>query len=261
MTFRTRTHSRTGTLIAAAGGTALLVVALSGCGSTDVEGAPAERKSFAFSGKALTIDAGNSSLDIVPADVKEVEVTRRVDGWVVLGNGPDAIWKLEGDKLTLRVKCDAMISNCASHHRIKVPRGVALSVNADNGRVTASGFDTRLVLDSDNGGILVRDSSGPLRLKSDNGSVVTEQFAGSSVVARSDNGSIRLEVAGAPDLVDTVSDNGSITIDLPTGDGPYAVTAEADNGDVSVDVPRSDNSPHVVKARSDNGEVTVRSAN
>ncbi|MER5893002.1 DUF4097 family beta strand repeat-containing protein [Streptomyces sp. NPDC001876] len=265
MTFRTRTRtrtrSRTGTLVAAAGGTALLVVALSGCGSTDVEGAPAEHKSFAFSGKTLTIDAGNSSLDLVPADVKEVEVTRRVDGWVVLGNGPDASWKLEGDKLTLKVKCDAVISDCASHHRVKVPRGVALSVNADNGRVTASGFDTRLELDSDNGGVVVRDSSGPLRLQSNNGSVVAEEFSGPSVVARSDNGSIRLGVTRVPDLVDTVSDNGGITIDLPKGDGTYAVTAEADNGDVSVDVPRSDSSPHVVKARSDNGEVTVRSAN
>ncbi|CAM5703774.1 hypothetical protein SCALM49S_00744 [Streptomyces californicus] len=60
--------------------------------------------------------------------------------------------------------------------------------------------------------------------------------------------------------MDTVSDNGGITIDLPPGNLTYAVDASADNGDVSVDVPRGD-SARVVKARSDNGHVTVRSAN
>lgn len=239
----------------------MLVLALSGCGSTDAEGAAAEHKSFAFSGKALTIEAENMTLDVVPADVKQVEVTRRVDGWVFLGSGPDPVWRMEGDKLTLRVQCDALISDCAARHQVKVPRGVALTVDAANGKVTASGFDTRLALASDNGGVVVRDSSGPLDLKSDNGSILTERYSGTSVIARSDNGRIKLGFDKAPVLVDTVSDNGGITIDLPAGEVPYSVSAEADNGDVSVRVPRSDSSPHRVKAYSDNGEVTVRSAN
>jgi hypothetical protein len=69
-----------------------------------------------FSGKTLTIDAENASLGLVPADVDRIEVTRRVGGWVVLGDGPDPVWKLEGDKLTLDVKCRAVISNCESLH-------------------------------------------------------------------------------------------------------------------------------------------------
>lgn len=64
-----------------------------------------------------------------------------------------------------------------------------------------------------------------------------------------------------PDLVDTVSDNGRVTIDLPSGSQAYAVTATARNGRISVKVPRSDGSPHVVKAHSDNGQITVRTAN
>lgn len=260
MTFRTRTRTRTSALVAS-GGAVLLVLALSGCGSTDVEDAPAEHKSFALSGRTLTVDAEDSTLDIVSADVEQVEVTRRVDGWVVLGDGPDPSWRMEGDKLTLRVTCDAMISDCASQHQVKVPRGVVLTVEADNGSVVASGFDTRLVVASDNGKVVVRDSSGPLELRSDNGHVLTERYSGTSVIARSDNGAIRLGFTEVPDLVDTVSDNGSISIDLPAGPGTYAVTAEADNGDVSVRVPRSDSSRHLVKALSDNGEVTVRSAN
>ncbi|WP_069173112.1 DUF4097 family beta strand repeat-containing protein [Streptomyces griseus] len=256
MTIRNRT-----TALAAAGGTLLLVAGLSGCGSADVEDAPREHKSFAFSGKTLTIASENSSLELVPADVDRIEVTRRVDGWVVFGSGPDPVWTLDGDTLTLRVTCRAVINNCASHHQVKVPRGLSLSVDGDNGEITASGFTTPLTLSSSNGAVRVRDSEGPLNLESDNGSVVAERVSGASVIARSDNGTIDLSFTRAPKLVDTSSDNGRVTVDLPSGTGPYAVSASADNGDVSVDVPRSDTSPRVVKARSDNGEVTVRSAN
>ncbi|MEU5820009.1 MULTISPECIES: DUF4097 family beta strand repeat-containing protein [Streptomyces] len=246
--------------LVAVGGTVLLVAALTGCGSTDVDDAPVEHKSFAYGGKALTIEAENSTVQVVPADVDEIEVTRRVDGWAVLGSGPDPVWKLEGDTLTLRVKCKALISNCESRHEVKVPRGLALTVDADNGKVTASQFSTPLKLYSDNGGVVVRDVSGPLELKSDNGSVRGERISARSVVARSDNGSVDLDLSRVPDLVDTVSDNGRIAIDLPAGKTSYAVTASADNGHVDVKVPRSDSSRHVVKAHSDNGGVAVRHA-
>ncbi|MFC9943343.1 DUF4097 family beta strand repeat-containing protein [Streptomyces pratensis] len=257
MTSRTR---RTSALVATAG-TVLLVAALSGCGSANAEDAPTEHKSFAFSGEALTIDADNSTLDLVPADVERIEVTRRVDGWVMLGSGPDPVWELEGDELRLEVKCHAVISNCEAHHEVKVPRGLALTVEGDNGKVTAAGFTSPLKISADNGGVDVRDVSGPLDLRSDNGQIEAERISGRSVVARADNGSVRLGFTEVPDRVDTTSDNGSISIDLPAGKSTYAVSAEADNGDVSVDVPRSESSKHVVKARSDNGEVTVRSAN
>ncbi|MFE7754344.1 DUF4097 family beta strand repeat-containing protein [Streptomyces sp. NPDC057429] len=255
MTSRTRTHA-----LVATGAAALLLATLSGCG-TGADDAPVEKKAFAYDGKALTIDSGNSTLDVVPADVEQIEVTRRVDGWVVLGSGPDAVWKLEGDKLTLGVECSAMISNCDAHHQVKVPRGTALTVDSDNGTVTASGFGTPLSLSSGNGDVVVRDASGSLELSTDNGTVLAERVSAASVVARSSNGEVELGFSGVPDLVDTVTDNGSITIGLPRSGGAYAVSASTDNGGVDIGVPRSETSGHVVKARSGNGEVTVRTAN
>ncbi|MEU0161056.1 DUF4097 family beta strand repeat-containing protein [Streptomyces sp. NPDC006261] len=258
----TRKHRRaSGRVLAVGSGAALLALGLTGCGSTDVDDAPVERKTFTLEGKTLTIDAEDSTVTLVPADVEEVEVERQVDGWVVLGSGPDPVWSMKNDTLTLRVKCDAMISNCAARHQVKVPRGVTVTADADNGEITATGFDTPLQLSADNGDILVRDSGGPLDLTSDNGSVLAERIGTKSVVARADNGEIRLGFSGVPDLVDAVSDNGSIVIDLPQGGQKYAVNASADNGEVAIGVPRSDSSTHVVKARSDNGEVKVRTAN
>ncbi|MEU9758979.1 DUF4097 family beta strand repeat-containing protein [Streptomyces sp. NPDC001834] len=258
---------RTRALIAS-GGALLLGLAVSGCGSSDPGDAPAEHKSFALgegtgstTGRTLTIDAGNTTLELAPADVRNVEVTRHVDGWVFAGSGPEPQWRLRDDTLTLQVKCRALISDCSSRHQVKVPRGVAVIVEGGNGKVTASGFDTPLTLRNNNGSVTVRDSSGPLELESNNGTVVAEGISATSVKAQCDNGGIRLGFASAPDLVKARSDNGSITIGLPGGSVEYAVSATARNGRTSVDVPRSDDSSHVVKARSNNGGITVRTAN
>ncbi|MEV7681764.1 DUF4097 family beta strand repeat-containing protein [Streptomyces sp. NPDC088341] len=252
-------RNRTRTLLAP-GGALLAVLAVAGCGGTDASDAPAEKKSFALSGKTLTIEAGDSGVELVSADVKSVEVTRRVAGWVFAGSGPDASWKMTDDRLSLKVRCRAIASDCEALHEVRVPRGVAVTVNGDNGEIVATGFDTGLKLTSDNGSVTVRDSSGPVDLESDNGKITAERLSARTVAAKSDNGSVRLGLSAVPDTVDTVSDNGRIVIDLPRSRTAYAVTATSDNSDVDVDVRTDRNSAHVVKARSDNGKITVRTA-
>src|SRR5882762_88643 len=86
----------------AAGGAVLVSVAVTGC--ADAGDAKAEHKSFALSGKTLTVDSDNSQIELVPADVKDVEVTRRVDGWVFMGTGPKAKWSMKDGTLTLRLQ-------------------------------------------------------------------------------------------------------------------------------------------------------------
>jgi hypothetical protein len=236
-------------------------IGLTGCAGADAGEAPVESRSFPLSGKTLTIDSDNSELKLVPADVKDVRVSRQVDGWVFVGNGPEASWRMKDGRLILRVHCDGVATDCESRHTVKVPRGVAVTVEDDNGSVTATGFDTPLKIRSDNGEVTVRDSSGPLELDSDNGEIVAERVTAKSVTADSENGSVRLGLTAVPDRVESVSDNGEILIELPGAGAPYAVTAKSDNGSVDVRVPTADTSAHVVKARNDNGEVTVRSVN
>ncbi|WP_066944487.1 DUF4097 family beta strand repeat-containing protein [Streptomyces lushanensis] len=250
-------RNRTRTLLAS-GGALLVAFAVGGCSGTDASDAPAEKKSFALSGRTLTIEAENSVVRLVPADVKNIEVTRRIDGWVFGGSGPRGSWRMTGDTLSLAVRCRAIASDCEALHEVRVPRGVAVTVRGNNGRITATGFDTALKLRSDNGSLTVRDSSGPVDLESDNGRITAEGLSAGTVTAKSDNGAIRLGMSAVPDMVDTVSDNGRITIDLPASRTSYAVKASSDNGDVDVDVPKDPRSAHVVNARSDNGKITVR---
>ncbi|KQX53126.1 MULTISPECIES: DUF4097 family beta strand repeat-containing protein [unclassified Streptomyces] len=242
------------------GGVFFSSLLLAGCGSADVDDASVERKAFAFDGAALTIDSDDSELVITPADIDDVRVERQVDGWAVMGSGPKPTWTLSDGRLTLRVGCTGIASDCDAVHRVQVPRDVAVTVQDDNGGVTAEGFTTPLKVRSDNGDVRVRKPGGPVDLLSDNGDVVVDGGATSSeVVARSDNGSLRVTLGAVPRRVDLFTDNGDITLSLPTAD--YEVTGASDNGDVRIDVPRRDGSGHSVSARSDNGDVSVLTAN
>ncbi|MGW0116908.1 DUF4097 family beta strand repeat-containing protein [Streptomyces sp. NPDC003327] len=226
-----------------------------------MEGAPVERRAFAFSGEVLTVDSDDSELVITPDDIDDVRVERQVDGWVFLGDGPRASWGLVDGRLTLRVDCDAVAANCGAVHRVRVPRGVAVSVEDDNGDVTVEGFDTPLKVRSDNGDVRVREVSGALDIGSENGDVTVEASATSpEVVTRSDNGDVRIALGAVPRRVDMVSENGDLTVSLPSS-AAYDVTGTTENGDRRVDVPERRGSGHTVRVRSDNGDVTVRTAN
>ncbi|MFI1716259.1 DUF4097 family beta strand repeat-containing protein [Streptomyces litmocidini] len=235
------------------------VLLLAGCGA-EAEGAPVERRTFAFDGNALTVDSDDSELVITPADVDDVRVERQVDGWVFMGSGPEASWKLVDGRLTLRVECDAVAASCGAVHRIQVPRGVAVTVEDDNGGVTAEGFATPLKVRSDNGDVRVRKVSGVLDLGGSNGDVSVEGSVTSPEISvRSDNGDVDIALGSVPHKVDVVTDNGDVTVTVPRAE--YAASGASDNGDVRIDVPRRDGSGHVVRLRSDNGDVTVRTVN
>ncbi|MFG3488578.1 DUF4097 family beta strand repeat-containing protein [Streptomyces sp. NPDC047972] len=247
-------------VLVASGGALLAVLALAGCGSADVGDAPVERKSFAFGGGALTVDSDDSELVITPADIDDVRVERQVDGWVFMGSGPDPEWKLVDGRLILRLGCHGVSSDCDAVHRIRVPRDVAVTVENDNGRVTAEGFATPLKVRSDNGDVRVREARGALDLGTDNGDVsVDTGTTAPQVLARSDNGDVRITLGTAPRRVDVVTDNGDVHLSVPTAE--YAVTGASDNGDVRIDVPRRDTSERSLAVRSDNGDVSVLTAN
>lgn len=253
-------HRRTPSVrvLAAAGGATALVVLVGGCGNSASDDTSPEHRSFALSGRTLTVDSDDSRLELVSADVAEVEVTRWFDGKVVLGGSPKADWSMQDDRLQLRVRCDGMIADCSAKHRIEVPRGVAVSVRSDDGRITASGFESALKLSTADGRITVRDSGGPLDLHSDDGRVGAEGVTSRQIVARSQDGAVDLELARVPDRVEATSDDGRITIGLP--DSTYNVRTKTDDGSTDVSVPHDESSSHVVSAHTKDGGITVRRA-
>ncbi|MFF3762717.1 DUF4097 family beta strand repeat-containing protein [Streptomyces sp. NPDC001922] len=253
-------RGRAGRSVVALGGALLLAVAATGCGSADAaeDNAP-ERRDFAFRGHALTVVAENTDVELVPADVEKIEVTRWFKGWTAVGGDVERYWRMQGGELRIGVDCDGLISTCDARHVIKVPRAAVVTVKGDNGDLTAKDFGTPLTLASDNGTVRVTGSRGRLDLSSDNGGVSATGIGARRVSARSDNGDVRLAFTRVPDRVETGTDNGGTDVELPRA--RYRVTAGTDNGDTDVSVPRSDRSGHTVTARSDNGDITVRTGN
>ncbi|OON76737.1 DUF4097 family beta strand repeat protein [Streptomyces tsukubensis] len=240
--------------------TAAGAVLLAGCGGGSAEDAKPEHRSFALDGRSLTIDSHDSDLVLVPADVKKVEVTRWFKGDVVLGDSPKASWMMKGDRLSLRTHCSGLVKTCDVKHRIKVPRGVAVSVRGDDGHVRATGFRDALTISTEDGQVTVKDTTGSLDLRSDDGGVHALGVRSKRISASSKDGAVKIEAAVVPDRVNVTTDDGAIAIGLPKG-ASYRVSTTSVDGSVDVAVPHDPSSPHRVTARTTDGKVSVRSAN
>ncbi|MFI8485060.1 DUF4097 family beta strand repeat-containing protein [Streptomyces rubrogriseus] len=245
---------------AAVGAAAVLVAGLSACASASDDNDP-EHRSFPLQGRTLTVDSDDSALEIVASDDHasgKVQVTRWFSGSVALGSDPEVTWRMDGDRLVLRMHCSGVVADCAAKHRIEVPRGVAVKVRDGDGSVRASGFEDALNIRTGDGSVHVTDSSGPLELRTDDGSV-RAAVSSRQVRARTGDGSVRLELGTVPDQVESRTGDGSVTISLPRA--TYKVSTDTGDGAVDVSVPTDDTSAHVVDARSGDGRITVRTAN
>ncbi|MFD0418982.1 DUF4097 family beta strand repeat-containing protein [Streptomyces sp. NPDC127108] len=261
-------------VLVAVGATTAVVGLVAACGADASDDSDPEQRSFALSGRTLTVDSDDSALELVVAGDKgteDVRVTRWFDGRTVLGKSPEVTWKMDGDRLTLRMKCSGVISNCSAKHRVVVPRGTAVNIVNKDGSVSATGFRGPLKVRTADGSVRLRDISGPLDLRSVDGSVRAVDVTSKRVSATSKDGSVRLDLSSAPDRLQARSQDGSVDIALPVkgskgggGEGgavSYRVDTETVDGGTNVTVPRDDHSPHHVSVRSADGNVTVRSAN
>lgn len=252
-------RGRRGSLAAVGVGVVAVGLLASGCGESAGDDKDPEKRSFALSGRTLTVDSGDSALELVVGDVDEVQVTRWFKGSVVFGTGPETTWRMKDDTLKLRVHCSGVVANCSAKHRVVVPRGVALTVQGKDGSVRATGFEEALDIRASDGSVRVEDVSGPLTLHTSDGSVHATGIDSRRVEVNTKDGSAHLEFASVPDRVSARGKDGSLTIGLP--DATYRVTAGAKDGSVDVSVPRDEGSPHAVSAHTQDGTVTVRTAN
>ncbi|GAA2276243.1 lipoprotein [Streptomyces ruber] len=266
-----------GRAMAVGGVVALLVAGVAACGADAGDDGDPEQRSFPLRGRVLTVDSDDYALELVPADVDEVRVTRWFQDSVVVGKDPRLSWEMKDDRLRLRVRCSGFIADCSARHRVEVPRDVAVTVKGDDGSVTAKGFTEALSIGTDDADVRVSGSGGPLTVRtkdgsvrvsdvrgalevySEDGSVRAERVGSRSVKAGTEDGAVRLSLAAVPDRVEARSVDGSVDVSLPRG--TYRVTAESSDGSVDVSVPRDETSEHVIGVRTEDGSIKVRTAN
>ncbi|MFR9723020.1 DUF4097 family beta strand repeat-containing protein [Streptomyces sp. MS19] len=232
----------------------LALAFLTGCAPSADDAEP-EQRSFEPAGDRLTISKSNGDLDIRPADTAQIEVTRRFSGRSLIGTGPEATWEFEDDTLTLATDC-GLLGQCDVRYEVLVPRNLALAVEGDNGKITATGFDSALEIRTDNGAISVEDAAGGLTLSTENGELRATGLTSGRVDARSESGRVQLSFITAPERVETATDNGAVSIEVPD-DTTYKVTTTTDSGDIRTDVPEDPHSPRTITASTDNGAITL----
>src|ERR1044072_8377231 len=84
--------------VAVSGAVVALMASAVACASPGDDKDP-EHRSFALQGRTLTVDSDDSALELVRAEVDEVEVTRWFSGSVVVGGDPRVTWEMKDDRL------------------------------------------------------------------------------------------------------------------------------------------------------------------
>ncbi|MFJ8824773.1 DUF4097 family beta strand repeat-containing protein [Streptomyces sp. NPDC102467] len=260
--FRTARGARAVRGLAAAAAVVAVAATATACGADASDDDHPDHRSFALHGTTLTVDSDDSALELVPGDSDQVKVTRWFKGSTVVGSDPKVTWKWQADedRLTLRLHCSGIVTDCSARHRVEVPRGIAVVVRSDDGSVRANDFKKGLDIATQDGSVHVENVSGPLRLQGDDGSLHASGVDARKVSVRSKDGSVHLTLRTVPDRVEASTDDGSLTLTLP-GSATYRVSTHTDDGGVHVDVPRDTHSAHRISARSQDGEVTLRTAN
>jgi hypothetical protein len=206
----------------------------------------------AFSGD-LTIVTAGADLEIREAEAGDaITVTRHV----ATGREVEADPALDDGTLDLTADCGfSLFGDCAVSYEIAVPAATAVTVNADNGSVTAIALATATTVSTDNGAITIEDAAGPLDLRTDSGAITVADASSESVEAVAANGAVDLSFGEVPDQVSVTTENGAVTIAVPAAD--YRVATATDNGAVDNDLTGTDTSPHRIEVTTDNGAIRL----
>ncbi|MDX6739966.1 DUF4097 family beta strand repeat-containing protein [Actinocorallia sp. A-T 12471] len=232
----------------------LLLALLTGCGASADSASP-ERRDFGAVGARLAISKDQGDLDVRPADVESVRVTRRFDRWALIGGEPTATWALAGGRLTLATDCGGVIAGCAVRYEVVVPRDVAVDIEGENGTISATGFSAALRVRSSNGAIAVSGATGPLDLRSENGELRSAETGSAQVSATSQSGDVDLAFTAVPRQVAVTTENGEVRVTVPRA--AYDVTTTTDSGDVSTDLAADASAPRSITARTGSGAITL----
>jgi hypothetical protein len=130
---------------------------------------------------SIDLRYAHGNVDLVPARGREVEVA--IDSRHGFLSGYEREDELRGGQLRLRGSCNFLtFGTCEENYRVKVPRGVAISVRTSGGEALARGL------------------RGNLELRSNAGSVRAVDVRGTTIELRSHAGAVNVERVRATDL-------------------------------------------------------------
>ncbi|MFG1698323.1 hypothetical protein [Nonomuraea sp. NPDC049309] len=223
------------------------MTATAGC-SLDAEEVHASR-TFPHTGDSLKIDVPMGGVRVLPGSQGTVQVERWLRGKAATD---DPSWSLRDGTLRLSAGCNLVFGDCGARYHVKVPPGVRLSVEAEDGVILNGLAQDVDAVSHEN--IEVDRASGRLRLRSE-GPVRGTGLTSRDVRVRTDYGAINLAFTSRPGKLDLKSNDGPVTARVPSG--AYAVTAVTETGRRQTEVEHDRHADATIVARSDTGDVRI----
>lgn len=218
-----------------------------------------EESTYAFHGKAVSIELTVGEVEIVPSQKDdEISVRRRLTYGL---RRPVVEERIDGDVFRVRDgKCPVpLVGVCEVRWLLQVPREVSIEVTTVQGSITAAGFTGPVKLTSIGGDVRARGLSGAaIQLLSHHGAVVGADMHSKRVVATSDTGDVSLSFRSGPTLVRARSKAGDVGVVLPEGDESYKISADVGPNGSKTITPRSNpEASRTITVISDTGRVSV----
>ena len=217
-----------------------------------------EEHSYAFTGKAVSIDTAIGDVHIVPGEAGTITVARRLTYGL---RRPFVAERLDGD--TFRVadrRCTPDVAfACEVRWLLQVPRDVDVEVTTVSGSINVSGMDGTVKLVSESGSVRALAPSGKLvTLRSRTGAVTAQNISSQQVVATSSKGAVSLTFRTPPSLVVGRSETGQVGVVLPDGDETYRIEAHSSQDRLRTVTAADDpESKRRINVRSTQGDVSV----
>ena len=219
-------------------------------------GGSVDQSDDAAAGTSVAVDIPNAALTFRPSDDDAVHVTMRGN---YLGQAPRLEVGSSDGVTTISGGCPRQwFSFCSLAVTVELPESLPLTVEGENGAITASGLTGRLSLGTTNGRIETDGTEGDIDLRTTNGAIRVRGATSADVTATTTNGSVDLGFVDPPNDVVARSTNGSVTVRVPVDGLTYFVTARTTNGTTNTDsVPSDRNSNRSITVETTNGSVTV----
>ncbi len=234
-----------------------LVVATTAYTGVSFGGERTDRASadFPLTGQSLTIEAPDTAVDVVPGPAGKVSVERTITSGFRTAHPR---WELRGSTLTLKTGCPTfMVANCDGHFRVSLPAQTSLKVANGDGSLHVSDLRGALDVNSADGSVSLVGVSGDVRVRSVDGSVRGEDLTSRQVTVDSQDGSVRLAFASAPQQVRVTSADGSARVLVPRVASGYVVDKQTRDGSVGGDVSTTPGAARAVTVHGLDGSVDV----
>lgn len=216
----------------------------------------------AFTGGRVAIQVGAGDVEVRGgARSGTVEITRR-STWGIGATKPALNESWGGEALEIETpECSGISWRCSVDYVLRVPDGMAVTVDTGSGSVVVGGSLAAVQLQTGSGDVDgARElSTSNLDVRTGSGNIDLDLRSGGPVVLRAGSGNVDLRVAGealAGDL-DVETGSGNVAVDVPDS-APVRLDVQTGSGDEQINHASDPHADRVVRVRTGSGEADVR---